>query len=463
MKCIYLCALLFLPSCMIGPKYRKPDIKVPNSYSEQPCTAVTAELAHWWTFFEDSELNNLIKKAIGGNFDLRIAMEKIEEARALYRIQEANLFPEIDLDAQYLREKNSETLNQLNSIIQNPVNFMQINFAASWELDFWGKLRRASKAAYDLYQAQIEHMRDVYIILLADVAKTYIDMRAFQKKAALLEQQVAVDSKLLCLSRVRFTAGIASDIPDMEQLAALEESKSELLLVQAQLKASRIRLAILLGENPEGFNPGNNLKPYVPRSKKELKAGLPSDLIRRRPDIRQAERTLAAATENVGIAIAQWFPSFTLLGNFGWETNTIDSLFSGSSIAWSFGPSMSWPIITFGRIRFNIDAKKSARRQALLAYAQSIVSALGDVETALVNYFNERERLQTLQIKVGATTRERNLFMARFASGLDNQTLFLIAEKNRLQAELSATDSEQALSSYLIVAYKALGGGWEYV
>jgi NodT family efflux transporter outer membrane factor (OMF) lipoprotein len=390
---------------------------------------------------------------------MRIAIEKIKEMRALYRIQNAKLFPEVGATADISRNNLSNKVLLDSYLPKTHFDYFQFGFDAIWELDFWGKQAMARGAAYDEYLAGIESMRDVYIMLLGDVARTYVDIRRLQKKIDLLQQQVDINTKLLFLTKDRLQSGIASEIPDVEQLAELDESKSQLVLLQTSFKQSVNRLAVLLGENPEQFvlQPGEH---KVPQSNKPLGIGLPSDLLRRRPDIRKAESLLAASVEYVGQAVADWFPSFSLLGSAHTQVNKIPNLFTKGSITWSIGPSVSVPILTFGRIQFNVQAKKSAQQQALLAYGQSIVAALGDVENWLVSYFNEKDRKRILEEKLSAATRERDLVDSLFQSGLDNQTQYLLAEKNRITIELELTGVEQSVSTSLISVYKSLGGGW---
>lgn len=468
--------LLFLTSCMVGPIYKRPAVKIPAQYTNQKYSGV-AELAQWWRFFQDPYLERLIEKAIAQNYDLRIAIEKIQQTRDEYEIKVADLFPELDgvglvtrnrfsynviqaLAAQNLAQttQNNQSIVFSNAV-QNPYSFFDLGFDASWELDVWGKLRHARNAAYDQYQAQIWAMRDVYIMLLSEVVKTYIDSRAFQKKIDLTNQLVEIDTKLLALTKDRFQSGIASDIPDEQQLQIIEQEKSQLILLDMELTQTIIKLAILLSENPEDFSLKDG-QHEVPKSQYTLTSGLPSDLLRRRPDIRQAERLLAAATENVGVAVSEWFPSFTLLGSLGVETFCANNWFSNCSLAWSIGPSMLWRLITFGRIKYNVMAKESIQRQALLKYAESVVTALGDVEYWLVAYFKQQESLELLVRKLAAAKRERDLIKELFTSGLESEIQFLTAQKNYLSVELQITDSRQAVSIALVSVYKALGGGW---
>jgi NodT family efflux transporter outer membrane factor (OMF) lipoprotein len=451
--------LLLLAGCKVGRKYHEPNLTLPQKFSEQKDASQKADLSSWWTFFQDPYLNKLIEKALAQNYDLRIAIEKIKEMRATYRIQNAKLYPEIDGTGSVLANQISKKLIQNSYLLTSKINYFQLGFDCLWEIDFWGKQQAARDGTYNQYEAQIEDMRDVYIMLLSDVTKTYIDIKTLQKKIDLLQKQIDLDTKLLFLSKDRFQSGIASDIPDFEQLAELDESQNQLIILQTTIKQTINSLAVLLGENPEQFNfqEGSHT---VPQSTKALGIGLPSELLKRRPDIRQAERQLAASGEFVKQAVAEWFPSISLLGIVDTQANTGNNLFSNNSVSWSFGPSFRLPIITFGRIRFNVQAKKSAEKQALLAYCQSVVSAFGDVENWLVSYFNNKDRKKILEEKVFAATKERDLIKYLFECGLDSQTQYLLAEKNLVSIELEFTDSEQSVSNSLISVYKSLGGGW---
>jgi outer membrane protein, multidrug efflux system len=444
----------------VGPKYKKPCPQLPNNYTEGNLPRGIANLAQWWTSFEDSYLDELIEKALAHNYNLRIAREKIEEVRAFYRIKNADLYPEVNVVGNVNRTGLSQNYNKYAYLTPKTTNYFQIGFDASCEFDFWGKLRRARATAYADFQAQIEAMHEVYLILLSDVAKAYIDSRSLQKKVDLLNEQITVDTDILSLRDDRYSSGVDSQIPDVDQLAALDESKKQMLTIQIELQQTINRLALLLGLNPEEFclAPG---KHDVPMSHNAPAAGLPSDLVQRRPDIRRAERLLAAATETFGYANTAWFPSFSLLGGSVFEANKARNWISGNSISWTIGPALNWPLITFGRIKYDVQEKRSAQRQALLAYAQSVVNALTDVENWLVAYVKLKDQVAVLTEKLSAVTTQRDLYAAQFEGGLANKMNLLQAEKNRISIEIELTDTQQALSSALISLYKALGGGWE--
>lgn len=457
---ICLAPLMLVAGCSVGPRYKTPCAQLPDKFATGK-TGV-AQLADWWKFFEDTCLDNLIDKAVKNNYDLQIAIEKIEETRATYQIERAKLFPEIDAIGAINRQQYSRDLIQnsaATTLLRNRFNYFQAGFDAIWELDFWGKIRHARDAAYAEYEAQIEAMRDVYIILLSDVVRTYVSVRSLQKQLDLLTRKIDVDTRLLMLTHARLHSGIDSALPDFEQVAALESTKSQKTVVQTECQQAINRLATLLGENPEGFvlcDGGH----CVPQSTKIIEPGLPSELLKRRPDIRRAERLYAAAVERVGQAVADQFPNFSLVGSVATEANKSHDWFSCGSLSWLLGPAMRWPLITFGRIQFRVQVQESVQRQALLTYAQLVIRALEDVENALVAYFNEQERVQVLTHKLRAITIERDLIAEKYVSGLANELDLLLAEKNRLESELELTDVQQSASTATIALYKALGGGW---
>lgn len=466
---ITLFPLLLVAGCSVGPRYKKPCVNVPEKFVAGASDKSAEQLAQWWKLFEDSCLDTLIEKALTSNYDLKIAIERIEETRATYQIERAKLFPQIDATGTINRQETSRDLiqNSIASDLRNRFNYFQAGFDALWELDFWGKLRHARDAAYADYEAQIEAMRDVRIILISDVARAYTRIRSLQKQLALLTHKVTVDTRLLMLTRDRLRSGVDSALPDLEQIAALESSKNQIILTQTSYKQLVNSLATLLGENPEGWltTPqgqciSEDLRYRIPDTTKMLEAGIPSELLKRRPDIRQAERLYAAAVERVGQAVADEFPSFSLVGSVATEANKSHDWFSTGSLSWLLGPALRWPLITFGRIRFNIEAKESIQRQALLAYAQAVIQAFEDVENALIAYFQEHERVRVLTSKLCAATVERDLIAGKFTSGLSSELDFLFAEKNRLDIALELTSAQESASTATIAVYKALGGGW---
>ncbi len=458
LRLVSLLFFIFLPGCMVGPKYQKPSPSMPKKYRYAPSSAC-ADLAEWWKSFQDPYLDTLIERAIENNYELQIAFEKINEIYANFMIQKAGMLPEIDLFGYISRSRYSVNNAQNSNLLNDSLALFTGGFYGYWELDLWGKLRHQTNAAYAQYQAQIETMRGVYLMLLSEVAKTYVDIRTAQTKIDLLNQQIDADTKLLGLTGDRFSAGLANVIDNLEQASTLQESHNQLLLARTQCEQALHKLANLLGENPEDFMVEEGAH-KVPQSNKTLSPGLPSQLLRARPDIAWAERQLAAATENVGSAIADMFPSFMLLGTFAPQSNCASTWFTGNSITWSFGPAMRLPILDFGRVRYNIKAKKSSQRQALLTYAQTVVNALTDVENQLVEYLNNKERVNMIHKRTDELAKEQELVCSLLQAGLKNEMDFLNSQKKQLQAQLELVDAQSDLSVSLIAAYKSLGGNW---
>ncbi len=459
--------LMVLPGCMMGPNYSRPVVPVPQSFiqatleAQQECM----NLACWWELFDDDCLTDLVKRATCSNFDLRIAVARIEELAAYYQINRAKLFPEADGAVNTNREHYSIQLAQYEFLPANQrtLDFLRCAFEVLWEVDLWGRLRRAYSAAYAEFEAQIEDARGVYIILVSDVATAYIDLRTLEKNIILLKERITVDTSLLALQRDRFTSGIDSNILVQQTLVQLEESKSQLPLLEILHAQTKQGLALLLGELPEGFVWGEEDSRYtaqIPHVDLPLEAGLPSELLRRRPDIRQAERLLAASTERIGEAIADLYPRFTFLCSVATESSNPATWFSAGSLNWFVGSTARWPLVNFGRVTYNIEAKRAVQRQALLAYCQSVVKAFTDVENALVLYFKEKERVEYLEKRLAALVKERDLTKELFCSGLVDQSRYLLAEKSRIEIEMLLTDAQRGVSIGLVTIYKALGGGW---
>ncbi len=459
MKKFYTIILFLLPAC-IGPQYKRPHHKMPRTFIDA-CSNVTDQepLANWWEQFEDQTLNKLINYALECNYELLLALEKIEEARALYQFKDRQLFPQLDAVGDARRMKFSQAIQQNSFLTKTRLSFFDLALDAFWEMDIWGRLRYARNAQFYIFQAQIEQMRDVMIMLIADVARTYINLCSINKKINLVRQKIVAEEKLVLLQKDLFAAGLVGDIEvaQQEQLLTTVQNLLEQLLI-AHGKTHH-QLAILLGLNPEQFII-KNPRIYVPISDYPINTGIPSNLLRRRPDIRQAERLIASANENIGAATAEWFPQFTLFGGTNTQVNKADNLFKNNSFAWSIGPRFRWPLLDFGRIAANINVQKSIKRQTILQYKQAIINALKDVEDFLIAYCHTYEQRILLEHKYAYANQQEILIKDKFIAGLTNELDYLNAHINSLDVALQLTDIQQLYSTNLIGLYKALGGGW---
>jgi len=479
------CLIPLLTGCMVGPKYHKPETAMPESFEETSEAEIAndQDLCRWWEQFEDPLLNELIAEAVKSNYDWRIALEQIFEVRAQYRIQKSYLWPEVDLNASATRARFSDNLfsssSNTNSTASGsspasivsgnnfPVagtiqDFFQVGFDAVWELDFFGKYRRNKQQAFDLWEKSKETAQNVLIIIVSEVARDYVSIRALQKQIDLLNEKIEMDKRELELAEVLFNAGLDNQIQVENLLSSLQGDLSRIPVLETTLKQTIFGLAVLLGRQSEGFAEEFAVRSPIPSGAGKVPVSLPSDLLRRRPDIRMAERQLAAATEKIGAAIADYFPHVFLTGNtYGFESARASKWLIAASRYWNVGPSLNWDLINFGRTRAQVDVSKSLQRQALLTYEQTVVSSLKDVEGALVAYFEEQKRMISFDTQVEASRRVFDLTNDLFTSGLADESQVLSAKKALLDAQTSYVQSQQALTGDLIALYKALGGEWE--
>lgn len=476
-----ICSTLTLQGCMVGPDYSPPETPMPDEYAEdrngENFVVNDEDMIHWWMIFNDPFLNELLEEAIQGSFDYRVALEQVAQARSTYWIQVAQILPEFDGDAQASHFRTSRAFaSQANpaAAALSPIqNFFQCGFDAVWEIDLFGRLRRSAESAYDTWEASAETAQAVKITILSEVANTYVTICSLQQQAEIATNVVDLDNALLDLSTSRFTAGLTNEQEVKTAQAVLDADQASLKLITIALNQSIYSLSILLGRQPESLlNDFAVIRP-IPSSTDRVPAGLPSDLLRRRPDIRSAERQLAAATEQIGIAVAALFPQVSLTGssssfaanplqgaNIGWSSDKIGKLLTPQSRIWGIGTLITFPVFDFGKRRAAIDVQVSLEEQAYLSYQKTVIAALQEVEQALTAYFNEEERLASLTSQSQAYQRNVELIADEYQAGLVDYTQVLEAQSTWLASLTTVTESHQALTSNLIAVYKALGGDW---
>ncbi|KPK33355.1 MAG: hypothetical protein AMS24_01475 [Chlamydiae bacterium SM23_39] len=451
-------SILLISGCMVGPDYKKPDISLPKNFIEDRSKLEITSIKEWWKNFNNQTLNDIIEIAISNNYDLKIALEKIEETRAYYRIKKADLLPEIDGTASAIRYHLSKNAIESSAFPSSSYNSFQIGFDALWEIDIFGKLRREKESAFYEIQAMQENMRNIYIIMISDIARYHIDICAINNFIDLTKEKIYIQKTILDLIKDRNIKGIDNKIKVEETIAKLQEEEENLLFYITLLKQTIYRLSVLLGKQPEDVvNIFTNIK-NIPEYKNEISAGLPSTLIRRRPDIKKAERELAAATAQIGAAIAEYFPLFSLTNNTSLKSNKISKLLKNKSLNWSLGSLMNWPIITFGRIRANVDIKKSKQKQALLFYENTILQALKEVESALVAYFNEKTKLIYVQKELFSIKIKTDLEKDKLINGISDLPYFLENKLIYIEKKIKEIESKRNLNINLISLFKTLGG-----
>ena len=460
--------------CTVGPDYKKPDLPTPSTWKEAQQSGIDAtgtDLARWWTVFNDPLLDSLVERALRSNLDLRVAEARIREARANRTVVAAGAWPTLGTSLSYARNRSSQNALAISpqggssgggsSSSALDQNFYTAGFDTSWEIDIFGGVRRSVEAADATIAATVEDRRDVLVTLLGDVAKNYIDVRGFQRQLAVSRANLKAQEETLQLTQVRFQAGLASDLDVAQQEAQVNTTSSLIPLLESSLKRSTYNLDLLLGLEPGALAGELNKDAAIPSLPSKVLVGLPSELLRRRPDIRRAERQLAAATAQVGSAMADLFPKFSLTGVGGLRSISASDWFTRGSRYWNIGPTISWPIFDAGKIRANIEIRNAQQEQALGQYEKSVLSAFQEVETALVNYANEQATYRSLTDAVAANRRAVTMANELYIRGLNDFLNVLDTQRTLYVTETALTQSQATMAANLVALYKALGGGWE--
>jgi outer membrane protein, multidrug efflux system len=464
-------ALMFLiAGCSVGPNYKKPDIAVADGWSEAPQTGIdtrSAPLSKWWTEFNDPLLNALVERAVQSNLDIRLAEARIRESRALRAVTASDLWPGLETSGSYRRSRSSE-----NAFVSgeggDPFlggngagDLFRAGFDSSWEVDVFGGVRRSIEAADANVAASIEERRNALVSLLGDVAKNYIDLRGFQRRLAVARSNLQAQQETLDLTKVRFEAGLSSDFEVAQAEGQVNTTAAQIPALESALKGTVHRLDVLLGQQPGALWTEVSNEAPIPALPPQAHVGLPAELLRRRPDIRRAERLLASTTAQVGAATADLYPRFSLIGAFGFQSISASDLISAPSRFWSIGPRIFWPVFDAGRIRANIEVRNAQQEQALTLYEKTILVAFEDVENSLVNYAREQVRYRALIDAVAANRRAMQMANELYTRGLVDFLNVLESQRSLYASESELAQSEMVMASNLVALYKALGGGWE--
>jgi multidrug efflux system outer membrane protein len=485
--------MVVITGCSVGPNYKKPETKVKDSFTTMdqgpttvPSTRPTSQpaISQWWTTFNDPVLNSLVDRAIVANLDVREAQARVIEARARLGVERSAYLPDANVNGSYRR--SSRSLNAAGGTTagtgtstgggdaggdtgSSAINFSpdretdiwQAGFDASWEIDVFGGTRRAVEAASADVQAAEEDRNNVLLTLLGDVANNYVQYRGTQATIVATENNLKAQRETLELTQSRFNAGLSSDLDVARAEAQLETTAAQIPTLQTQLRQHSHRLGVLLGQDPSSLaNELNDVKP-IPGVTVEVPIGLPSDLLRRRPDVRRAERQLAAATARIGQAIAEYFPKFSLVGALGWQSTDYGNLLQGDSLFWNIGPSVRWNFFAGGRIRSNIQVQNAIQEQAAAAYERAVLVSLEDVENALTSFDREQTRRKRLANAVASNARAVGLSQQLYERGLGDFLDVLTAQRALYESQDALARSEAQVSVSLVALYKALGGGWE--
>ncbi|MBN1510546.1 MAG: efflux transporter outer membrane subunit [Phycisphaerae bacterium] len=505
--------------CAVGPQYHAPEPALPPQWHQAATDGLApgaANLHEWWLVFADDQLSSLVHRAVEGNLDLRLAMLRVREARALRGVAAGELLPSLAGQGSYQRTKYSangffggaigraagsnatfaesvargvasgyltqglgtilpEVPGLASSVAGNLVgmipgrsklpdtdemNLFTTGFDASWEIDVFGGIRRSVEAADSELAATVEDYRSVQVSLLAEVAATYIDVRALQSQIEATRRNIELQKQTLSLTRARFDAQLTSELDVHQARTNLATTESELPLLESGLTLAVYRLGVLLGGEPAALYDELSASRAIPQPPSETFVGVPTDLLRRRPDIRAAERRLAAQTARIGVAAADLYPRFTLSGTLGFDARDFSHMLDGRSVTYGLGPAVHWSLFNGLRNLSRIAAQEAATHYAYVSYERTLLMALQDVESAMVAYKNEQARRDALLRAAEAARQAVQIAEKRYEDGLTDFQNVLAAQRSLVNLDNAVAQSRGQVAVYLVALYKALGGGW---
>lgn len=460
---------LFAGGCSVGPNYHPPIVNVPGQWGEPLAGGATnreESLGAWWKNFHDSELDSLIERAVKTNLDLRIAEARVRQARAQQGYAKADFGPKVNTSGSYTRQKQSKNQPIIGAIPISPSvpfenNIYQAGFDATWEIDIFGGKRRAAEAATANLSVVELNRRGVLVTLLSELARNYVLTRGSQAQLAIARQQIKSQAETVSITQSRVDHGAATDLDLQRALALLATLQAQVPPIENSIETSVHRLGVLLDQPPDALQQELSVTAPIPASPPEVPVGLPSDLLRRRPDVQSAERQLAAETARIGQNKADLFPKFSLTGSAGLDSVSTSDFFAPGSRIFSIGPTVQWRIFDFGRVCASIRAQTAVRDQARLTYEETVLNSLEDAENSLVAYSKEQAHRHWLEQAVTANQKAVHIASRLYDQGLGNYLSLLDAQRTLYSSQDQLVQSELAVTVNLIALYKALGGGWD--
>lgn len=454
--------LLTLGGCNVGPDFKPPEEKVPEAWSGSPATnapsnaesivtAQAADLKRWWTRFQDSELTTLVEQALASNLDVELAKTRLRQAIAARGVAAGGFWPDVEASGSYQRVGTAGT--QQNSF--------QAGLTASWVLDVFGGVRRNVESADATIELAEESLRDVQVVLVSEVALDYIQLRSFQEQIAIGEANIASQQHTADLTRQKSTAGFVSRLDVANANAQVATTTAAIPVLKTLVEQDIYALSVLLGRPPADLLSELSTPSPVPVTPPEIPIGLPSELLRRRPDIRAAEAQLHASTAQIGVATSELLPQFSLNGLLNYQSRAVSDLFTTGSRVWSVGPEVTWSLFQGGSLVWNVRLQEAIRDQALTSYRKTVLTALQDVESALVAFNREWDHRKALSDAVNYNQSALDLSDQLYRQGLADFLNVLNAQRALFATQIALAQSNQSLATDLVALYRALGGGWE--
>ncbi len=465
MRRIYLLtAAIALTGCAVGPNYQRPKIDTPAQFRSAPTDtsgAVGIGDTKWSDVFQDEKLSDLIKLALTQNYDIRIASARVLEARARFGISRADLYPGLTASGSFTAQRQPS----IGSIIFLPAgtplaaSFTSAGFNLNWELDVWGRIRRLNEAARAQYFQSEAARNGVKTTLVGDVTTGYFNLRESDLELEIAKKTKEVAERSLRLTTVRRNGGTATTLDVRQSEQFLYTATAQIAVAEKQIEQDENLISLLVAKNPQQIDRGKALTDF--KTPAAIPPGLPSALLERRPDIREAEQTLIAANANIGAAKAQYFPQITLTGLLGVQSRQLTNLFTGAGRNFAIAPAVALPIFDAGRIRNNVRLTQAEQQEALAAYEKSIQTAFREVSDALIGYKKLAEQRTQEELLVAALRDSDRLSNIRYRGGIDSYLQVLDAERNLFSGELDLARLRRDELVSVVTLYRALGGGWQ--
>lgn len=494
-----LCLALCLPGllgCTVGPDFQRPRSDVPQNWkglqdvsSGQPpaaasegtlqasvATAGQEALVEWWRAFDDPTLTSLVERALRSNLDVLQAQSRIRQARAARGIVAAGLWPGLNATGSYTRNRGTPSTSGSSTgssfgtggmsgskVDGGDVerNLFQAGLDASWELDLFGGTRRNIEASDADIQAALEDRRDVMVSMAAEVGNQYIALRTLQRQLDIARGNLKTQKHTAEITRKRYEAGYVGALDLANARSEVATTESQIPTFESSAQEAIYSLSLLLGLDPAALDRELSCENPIPPIPPQIPVGIPADLLRRRPDIRRAEAQIHAATARIGVATADLFPKISLTGSLGFSSTDLTTLANWNRGTWGFGPGISWPVFDAGRIRANIEVQNALEEQAVLTYQKTVLTALKDVETALVAYAKEQQRRSALMEANANDRKAMDLAMQLYTAGKTDFLNVLNAQRSLYVSSEALAGSDRSLATDLIALFKALGGGWK--
>lgn len=458
-------ALLLLNGCSVGPNYHQPKTSVAAAFGNANQTNVTTGdiSVTWWRGFNDPELDSLINRALATNQDLRIATARVREERALRSGAIADFGPVPDARASWTKSLSSQSAFKGFSLPRSAREneLYDAGFDATWELDIFGRVRREVEAANAELAAVVANRRDVMVTLISEVARNYFELRGGQNQLRVARENADNQRQVVELTEAKLKAGSVSELDAARARAQWNTARANIPPLEAAVQHSVHHLSVLIGQQPTALYPELTNAAPLPALPELVKIGSPEDLLRRRPDIRAAERSLAAATARIGVQVSDLFPRVTFNGRVGLEAHTVSGLTKPGADTYSFGPSITWSALDFGHVQSRIRAAHARADEQLAMYEKTILTALEETENALVDFGHEQTRRDYLALSAKDAENALNLARERYRAGIADFLSVLDAERTVLTAQDQLAQSQTRTATSLVAVYKALGGGWE--